>query len=95
MRVTNDSAHTRAPLQTIKLQLPAFSTVAKLHGWDSPEAIADALGMSPRQVRRVLDGSNDPGVAFIGGLLVAAPELGFRRVFVPVNAALTEGEEVI
>jgi hypothetical protein len=62
-----------------------FTGLAKRHGWESLQDIADALGMSPRQVRRVLDGSDDPGVAFIAGLLLAAPETGFRRIFEPVK----------
>jgi hypothetical protein len=83
------------PAWTVELHRDRFEVIAKAHAWDSNVAVAKAIGISPRQVARVLDGTTAPGVAFIAGLLAAAPETGFRRMFEIVPATDVTGEEVI
>lgn len=66
---------------TIELNLPVFEKVARSNGWSNNAEIAQAIGVSERQVRRVRGGDGRPGIDFIAGLLNAAEEAGFRRLF--------------
>lgn len=85
----------QADPKTLLLLPEQFQAVAKAHGWTSNAALGRALGMSAEQVRRVLRGEIPPNASFIGGVLLAAPELGFRRIFEPVVASPQKGQEVI
>lgn len=75
---------------TIELNLPVFEKIARAHGWGSNAEIAEAIGVSERQVRRVRNGTGRPGIEFIAGLLNAVEEAGFRRTFrvVPKSASI-------
>lgn len=66
---------------TIELNLPVFEKVARSNGWTNSTEVATAIGVSERQVRRVRNGDGRPGIEFIAGLLAAAEEVGFRRLF--------------
>jgi hypothetical protein len=87
------SRTTRAPLKTIVLQHDRFAAIAEQRGWTSNAAIARAIGVPERTVDRIIAGTSQPTIAFIAGLLVAVPELGFRRVFEPVVASDIEGRK--
>lgn len=82
----------REPM-AIELNLTVFEKVARSYGWASNEEIAKALGVSERQVSRVRRGKGRPGTAFIAGLLTAAEEVGFRRLFRIVPASHPIGRE--
>lgn len=66
---------------TIELNLAVFEKVARANGWGSSAEIAQAIGVSERQVSRIRSGNGRPGIEFIAGLLDAAEEVGFRRLF--------------
>lgn len=66
---------------TIELNLAVFEKVARSNGWGNNAEIADAIGVSERQVSRIRSGKGRPGIDFIAGLLNAAEEAGFRRLF--------------
>ena len=74
------------PTQTIELESRTFAKVAKSHEWmtgggfDYSRVAAD-LGISQRQAYRVLDRESRPGIAFVGGLLIAEEEADFRSLF--------------
>ena len=78
---------TEMPPKTIKLKMDRFAKVAAAYGWTTNADIARALGIDETTVGRVLKGKANPGVQFIGGLLAAAEEIGFRRVFEVVDLA--------
>lgn len=67
--------------KTIGLNRSAFEKVARSNGWTTDAEIAKALGMSERQVSRIRSGKGRPGIDFIAGLLDAAEEVDFHRVF--------------
>lgn len=79
--MTTDAEKTPQQAMTIELMLSVFEKVAQSHGWTSNADIADAIGMSEKQISRVRSGKQRPGIPFIAGLLTAAPETGFRRLF--------------
>jgi transcriptional regulator with XRE-family HTH domain len=87
--MAND-ALTSPQAMAIELNLTMFEKVARSYGWTSNTDIAAALGISERQVTRVRSGKSRPGSTFIAGLLSAAEETGFRRLFrvVPESAPI-------
>lgn len=76
----------RAPRKAVALDVDRFKALAAKEGWESYVEIGDALGLSDNQVKRIVTGKAPVSAAFIGGLLLAVDELGFRRVFTPVTA---------
>ena len=76
---------------TVSLKLDLFDKVAKQQGWKSHGDIAQAIGVSRHQVKRVLDGEQPPSINFVAGFLNAVPEAGFRRTFDIVPATDKEG----
>lgn len=78
---------------TIELNLPVFEKIARSNGWTTNAEIAEALGISERQVRRVRSGNGRPGIDFIAGLLTAVEEAGFRRTFRVVPSSAPIGED--
>jgi hypothetical protein len=80
------------PTRTIELDFAKFTKLAIGYGWMANggfdfDRIAAELGISERQTYRVLGRESRPGANFIGGLLTAAEEVGFRRLFKIVNAS--------
>jgi hypothetical protein len=66
---------------TAEIKLDLFRDIAKRRGWNSNVAIGKAIGMSPQQVKKILNGEQEPTMRFVAGFLTAVPEAGFRRVF--------------
>lgn len=61
-------AHTTAP--TVRLRPEAFSAEALAeHGWASPTAAADAIGVSSSTLRRAIAGQIAPGERLIAALI--------------------------
>ena len=79
--MTTDAEKTPPQAMTIELRLGAFEKIAQFNGWTSNADIANAIGISEKQVSRVRSGKQRPGITFIAGLLTAVEEAGFRRLF--------------
>lgn len=90
MTTANEAAPAPREAKTIELNLSVFEKVARSNGWASNIEIAEAIGISERQVERIRNGQSRPGTDFIAGLLDAAEEAGFRRLFriVPKSASI-------
>lgn len=87
------AAEETAPNYALELKVEPFDKIAKGNGWNSNAEIAAALRLSKRQVERILNGQKRPGLDFVLGLLVAAPEAGFRRMFRIVEISQSESIE--
>lgn len=87
------AANPRAPRKTIDLDVQRLADITARQGWKSNADMARATGVSERTVDRIVAGTSRPSVEFIAGLLLAIPELGFRRVFTPVTAPGSEQKE--
>lgn len=74
-------AETPQEAMAIELKLTVFEKVARSNGWTTNADIAAAIGISEKQVSRIRTGKSRPGIGFIAGLLTAADEVGFRRLF--------------
>ena len=86
------------PARAIELDLGMFRGLASTHDWLIKDGydydrIAYEFAISQRQAYRVLKCKSRPGVGFIGGLLTAADEAGFRRMFRIVNKTDPIGKE--
>lgn len=84
--MTQDSGVIARPARTVELDFGKFHKLAEAHDWLLTDGydydrIAYELAISTRHARRVLGRESRPGGTFIGGLLTAAEEAGFRRVF--------------
>lgn len=90
MTTANEATPAPREAMTIELNLGVFEKVAGSNGWDGNTEIAEAVGISERQVERIRNGQSRPGTDFIAGVLTAAPEVGFRRLFriVPKSASI-------
>lgn len=79
---------------SIRLRTGQYRKYAAMKGWITDRAAADAIGVTPSTLSRVLRGATDsrgtaPGEQFIAGLLAAFPELDFSDLF-EVYEATTE-----
>ena len=81
MTTANEATPAPREAMTIELNLSVFEKVARANGWASNIEIAKAVGVSERQVERIRGGQSRPGIDFIAGVLDAAEEAGFRRLF--------------
>lgn len=90
MTTANEATAAPREAMTIELNLPVFEKIARSNGWATAAEIAEAIGVSERQVERIRSGKSRPGTDFIAGLLNAAEEAGFRRTFhvVPKSASI-------
>lgn len=85
--------------RTFELDFRKFSKFAEGFGWLKNgrydyDLIAAEIGLSGRQVQRVLNRETRPGTTFTGGLLSYDGELlGFKRVFRLVNLNDPIGED--
>lgn len=66
---------------TAEIKLDLFREIAHRRGWTTTAAVARAIGLSPQQVKKILDGEQEPTTRFIAGFLAAVPEAGFSRTF--------------
>ncbi|GGP72717.1 hypothetical protein [Saccharothrix coeruleofusca] len=66
---------------TIRLRRSDFLAAMADAGLHSEYALAKAMGINRSTVSRVLDGSLQPGAAFIGGALAALPTSTFETLF--------------
>lgn len=71
---------------SIRLRTGQYRKYARLKGWASDRVAAEAIGVTPSTLSRVLRGATDsrgtaPGELFIAGLLAALPELDFADLF--------------
>jgi hypothetical protein len=97
MRSASDE-HIPRPAMTFDINIEYFARVARATGWLSDgtynyDQIAAELGVTGRQVRRVLDRVNRPGEAFMAGLLEAVDDVRFRLMFPRVTASDPIGKE--
>lgn len=76
-----------AEAMTAQLKLDLFREIAARRGWKTNIAIARAIGVSPQQVKRTLDGLQEPTTRFVCGFLAAVPEASFHRTFNIVPAS--------
>lgn len=77
---------------TLKIDDRIFQEIARLQGWNTNADIARGIGVSPKQVKRILTGKQEPTARFIAGLLHNTPLAGFRRTFEIVPATNTNEE---
>lgn len=66
---------------TIRLRTDVFSKAARLAGFLSDYALAQAMSVNRSTVARVTSGELQPGPAFIGGALVALNPMQFHDLF--------------
>jgi predicted DNA-binding transcriptional regulator AlpA len=77
---------------TVKLRREIFNKVCAERGLNTIAAVAKTIGLSERQVDRVVNDGDDPSGRFIGRALAAWPLLSFRALFAVVDE--TTGEEM-
>lgn len=71
---------------SIRLRTGQYRKYAALKNWTTDRKAAEAIGVQPSTLSRVLRGASDsrgtaPGEQFIAGLLAAFPELDFSDLF--------------
>lgn len=66
---------------TILLRTTAFAKAARLAGFSSDYALANAMDLNRSTVTRVRKGDLNPGPAFIGGALTALAPMLFDDLF--------------
>jgi len=93
MTTANEAAPAPREAMTIELNRPVFEKIARANGWTSNTEIAEAVGISERQVERIRGGKSRPGIDFIAGVLHAAEEAGFRRLFRVVPKSESTGKD--
>ncbi|MFT7835156.1 transcriptional regulator [Saccharothrix sp. BKS2] len=73
--------------KTIRLRAEQFRKAARLAGYRSDYALANAMEVERSTVHRVLKGDLQPGPAFIGGALTALAPMQFEDLFevIPVR----------
>lgn len=71
---------------SIQLRLRQFDKFANLKGLRTLVARANAIGVNPSNLSRVLANKQAPGAQFIAGTLVAFPELEFDDLFEVVDS---------
>jgi len=73
--------------KTIRLRVDQFRKAARLAGYRSGYALANAMEVERSTLHRVLNGTLHPGPAFIGGALTALAPMQFEDLFevVPVR----------
>lgn len=74
--------------KTIRLRTEKFRKAALLAGYHSSYALAKAMEVERSTVTRVLNGSLQPGPAFIGGALTALEPMQFDDLFEVVSVRL-------
>jgi hypothetical protein len=77
---------------TVKLRRDRFVKVCAERGLNTNAAIATTVGLSERQIERIINDGADPSGRFIGRVLATWPMCSFRALFAVVNE--TTGEEV-
>lgn len=97
MRSASDELTPR-PAKAFDINIEYFGRVARANDWMAGDTynydrIAAELGLTGRQVRRVLDRENRPGEAFMAGLLEAIEDVRFRLMFPRVTASEPIGKE--
>jgi transcriptional regulator with XRE-family HTH domain len=65
----------------IRLRTAQYRKFAKLKGWRNDDQAAQAIGVNPATLSRVLRGITAPGERFIAGVLLALPEVEFHDLF--------------
>lgn len=93
-RVTPQSPHCDRPVAKLVLQ---FDELAKrrerVPGLETDMDLANAMGVHPSQVSRVLRGGTEPGIRFVAGLLDVFGMKAFPRLFaLDVSRSNVRGE---
>lgn len=70
---------------TVKLRRDQFVKVCAERGLNTNTAIATTIGLSGRQIERVVEHGAGPSGRFIGGVLAAWPMYSFRSLFAVVD----------
>lgn len=89
--MTTEAEQQDGPAVTTKLRRTAFAQVCSERGLNTTAAIASAIGLSERQIERVIKENADPSARFIARCLANWPMLSFRSLFAVVDE--TTGEE--
>ncbi|MBW4720719.1 transcriptional regulator [Saccharothrix obliqua] len=66
---------------TLRLNVKRFTRAVRLAGYHSDYALAVRMRINRATLKRVLDGDNNPGPAFIAGALRALSPLRFEDLF--------------
>jgi transcriptional regulator with XRE-family HTH domain len=91
---SDDAAGSAQGPWVIELDFKLFERVANTNGWTTNAQVADALGVSERQVSDVRSGRRRPGVGFMAGLIAAAgDDFRLRRMFRVVPESTPIGKE--